>query len=225
MEPTPAAASVPSAEQIREKAAEIVARSDYDLQVHQVDTTWLNDLLMEILRWLATPFTWLFRATEGWPDVLRWLVVIGFGALALLLVAHILYTLIRAAGGPTRARNVSHDARKRGPEPAELEQSAEAARARGDFITAVRFLFRSLVVRLERHEEKPHRPGTTNRELLRRYRNREQVVDSLRNFVEVIDAKWYGDEVCTELDYAACRNAHELVCRNLSGGPRHALRA
>jgi hypothetical protein len=70
---------------------------------------------------------------------------------------------------------------------------------------------------LEKFEDKPNRPGTTNRELLRRYQRHPSVVESLRSFVDMIDRKWYGEEQCVQTDYAACRLAHEAVCRHVLG--------
>ncbi len=54
------------------------------------------------------------------------------------------------------------------------------------------------------------RPGTTNREYLARYRA-STVIDALGQFVDVIDAKWYGHGECDVDDYRRCRQAHALI--------------
>ncbi len=217
-------AAIRSPETLREKAAEIVAGPDYRLDSGQSDSTWLFALMMEILDWILVPFRWLFALTEGLPDFLRWMIVLGLAAIVVLLIGHIIYTIVSSVRGPKRVGRPGLDERRRSIDPAELERLAGEAARRADYITAIRFLFRASVVRLELFEKKSNRPGTTNRELLRRYRSRPELADSLRQLVETIDRKWFGDEVCSDADYAACQSAHSDVCRTL-GEPAHALGA
>ena len=54
------------------------------------------------------------------------------------------------------------------------------------------------------------RPGTTNREYLSRYRV-TSFIDALRQFVDVIDAKWYGHGLCDADDYQRRRQAHASI--------------
>ena len=216
--------AIPSPEMLRERAAEIVAGQDYQLDSGQSDSGWMLALLLEIIDWILVPFRWLFALTEGLPGFLRWLIVLGLAAIMVLLIGHIIYTIVSSVRGPKRAGSSGSDERRRSIDPAELERLAGEAAGRADFITAIRFLFRASVVRLELSEKKSNRPGTTNRELLRRYRNRPGLGDSLRQMVETIDRKWFGDEVCSDADYNACQSAHREVCRAL-GEPAHALGA
>ncbi len=209
-------AAVPSPETLREKAAEIVAGPDYRLDSGQSDNSWLFALLMEIMDWILVPFRWLFALTEGLPGFLRWMIVLGLSAVMLLIIGHIIYSLAMAVRGPKRGARAASDERRRSIDPAELERLAGESALRADYITAIRFLFRASVIRLEHCEKKKNRPGTTNRELLRRYRNRPGMSDSLRHLVDAIDRKWYGDEVCSAADYAVCQSAHSEVCRTLA---------
>ncbi len=217
-------AAIPTPEALREKAAEIVAGPDYRLHSGQSDNSWMFALLLEIIDWILVPFRWLFALTEGLPDFLRWVIVLGLAAILVVLLGHIAYSITSAIRGPKRVSGSGLVERRRRIDPAELERLADEAARRGDHITAIRFLFRASVVRLELAEKKANRPGTTNRELLRRYRNRPGLGDSLRQLVETIDRKWYGDEACSETDYAACQSAHGDVCRTL-GESAHALGA
>jgi hypothetical protein len=95
-------------------------------------------------------------------------------------------------------------------DPAALEQEAESASRAGDYIGAIRLLFRAALRRIEVVEKRKLRPGFTNRELLRRYRS-TPLHDSLERFVETIDDKWYGDGICLESDYVYCRSEHERI--------------
>ena len=217
-------AAIPSPETLREKAAEIVAGRDYRLDSGQSDNGWMFALMLEIIDWILVPFRWLFELTEGLPSFLRWMIVLGLAAIVVLLIGHIIYSIVSAVRGPKRVSAAGLEERRRRIDPLELERLADEAARRADYVTAIRFLFRASVVRLELSDKKMNRPGTTNRELLRRYRNRPVVNDSLRQLVETIDRKWYGDEVCSAADYAVCQSAHGEVCRTL-GEPAHALSA
>ena len=94
--------------------------------------------------------------------------------------------------------------------PLALERLAQEAVAQGDFISAVRYLFRACLVRLQANDERTFRPGMTNREYLRRFR-KTSFVDSLALFVELIDTKWYGGGDCRREDYESCRTAYALI--------------
>ena len=210
------AATSPAADEIRRQAAEIVARPDYELQPRSENLDWLFDLGWEVLDWILTPFVWLFRLTDGLPEVVRWLIILVLVVILSLLVWHILYSLVQAVQSPRRL--LSQDWSKTPKRPiGRTRTPGRAAAARADYITAVRLLFRADVVRLEKFEDKPNRPGTTNRELLRRYQREPGLAESLRRFVDTIDRKWYGEEQCLPNDYAVCRLAHEAVCRHVRG--------
>ena len=99
----------------------------------------------------------------------------------------------------------------------EWERLADDAAERGEWIAAVRHLFRACLARLEERERRPFRRGTTNRGHLRRYRN-AAFCEALEVLVLTIERKWYGDEACDAQDYAACRQAHSQVTASVIGG-------
>ena len=214
--------SIPSSQALREKAMEIVSGRDYQINTGQSDNSWSLLLLLEIIRWILMPFIWLFNLTAGLPDFLRWIIVLGLAALLMLLIGHIVYSFVTAIRRPKRIGDAGLDSRHRRIDPEEVERLAGDAAERSDYVTAIRLLFRASVLRLELAEKKSHRPGTTNRELLRRYQARPSLSESLKLFVETIDKKWYGDEICSDADYAACQQAHREVRRAL-GEPAHAV--
>lgn len=198
-------AVLPSSEAIRRKAQEVVARPDYNLETAVDERAfywWL-----EVLRWLLTPLRLLFRALEGLPEVLRWLIVSVLVLLCLALIAHIVWTFVAAfSGTPTRLRRQGEPGKPEA-DPEQLEREAETISAGGDYIQAIRLLFRASLLRLERSEKRKFRPGFTNRELLNRYRT-SPMFHPLKYFVETIDAKWYGLEPCLATDYTTCREEH-----------------
>jgi hypothetical protein len=203
-----AQSSVPPPDVIRQTAAEVVSRSYYELG----DAS-RNDgepLWWTILRWLLKPFIWLFQSMEGWPDFVRWVIVIVCFLLLLALLAHIIYTFVLAIRGPAARRRQSYVLAQTAVDTDELLRDAERAGRAGDYIGAIRLLFRAALSRIEAVEKKKLRPGATNRELLRRYKS-TPIFGSLQQFVETIDNKWYGHGTCLEMDYVNCRGEHDRI--------------
>ncbi|MBA4018936.1 MAG: hypothetical protein C0483_17345 [Pirellula sp.] len=213
--------SVPDASQVRSKAAEILARDDYDLEVRRVDSTWLNELVLEVLSWLIAPFRWIYELTEGWPDIFRWGIILALVAVICFLLWHIIGSIAKALRDPLGGGAKLPVAGRAVVEPEEFERKAESARIAADYITAVRLLFRAGVLQLERRESRPLKRGLTNRALLRRYKDQPVLSGALQTFVEVVDAKWYGEGACEEADYSLCRAAYEDLRHAPKGSKPH----
>jgi hypothetical protein len=210
MGPMPAAPPLPDPETIRRTAEQVLRRPAYQLEPQPDSGATLLEWLYRVLRWILRPFRWLLDALEGLPDWLRWPIAIGLVALLILLVFHIAYTIVRAVSGPRRKSSLTADVRSRPRDPAVLERQAAEAVSRGDFITAVRLLFVSCLLRLEKVEKRVFRAGTTNREHLRRHRD-SPVFEPLKLFVEIIETRWYGQGVCGREDFEACQAAHARI--------------
>ena len=206
----PESSSLPDPEVIRRTAAEVIQRPDYQLDKVGGDSSGLVEMFLKLLWWMLTPFRWLFEALEWLPDPVRWLVVIGLVVIVVALITHIVYTIIVAIRGPQRRRSYAVDAAPIPLDPAILEKQALEAAARGEFIDAVRLLFRACLLYLERYEKRAFRRGTTNRDLLRRY-NGTPVHPPMSRFVETIDLKWYGGGDCLQADYDACQVAYRHI--------------
>ena len=204
--------SPPSPEALRDAATRIVSGSDYQLDKSRSESDWTLELLIEIVNWILTPIQWLLELTEGLPDVLRWLIIVGLLVLVVVLVWHMIRTFLVAMRGPTRASHAGYTERQRGFSAEELERFANEAGQLGNHIEAIRFLFRASVTRLEDSSKQKHRPGATNRDLLKRFSQWPEVATSIRYFVEVIDRKWYGDEFCSEFDYERSQTEYQSVC-------------
>lgn len=212
--------ALPPDELIRRKAAEVVSRPEYQLDAG-LDPDARN-LWLQILRWILTPFRWLFDALEGIPDALRWVIVVVISLIAVALIVHIVWSFVGAIREAPPSR-FAFTSREKPITPEEIEQAAQQAESAGDFIGAVRYLFLACLLRIERAEEKPIRRGITNRELLKRYRT-SPLFEPLRHFVEVIDTKWYGHDVCDPGDLHECRRQHSVV-RDIAERRAHAVGA
>jgi hypothetical protein len=205
-----AAGALPPPAAIREAARDVLARPYFDLD--SVGPRDQAPLFLEIIRWILTPFRWLFEILDGLPEAVRWLIVLACLVLAAVLIGHILFALARSIRGPLLQRKSQLNAAAKEGDPKEFEKQADLAVAREDYIGAIRWLFRATLRRLELFEKKKFRPGITNRELLRRYRS-SPLADSLLSFVNTIDLKWYGQMPCGQAEYISCRNEHGRICR------------
>jgi hypothetical protein len=207
-------------EEIRRKAQEIISRPDYELKSPQNSHP---GILTRILIWFLEKLQAFFEAMSGLPDVLRWIIVVVLFVALMVLILHILVTFLRAFRGLPRRRAASLLQREPFVTPEDLEHAAELSHAEGDYIQAVRHLFLAALVRIERAEDRPIRKGITNRELLHRYRS-TPLFGSLARFVDVIDAKWYGHDICQEEDYRGCRTEYSRI-RGIAERRRHAVSA
>jgi hypothetical protein len=204
------AESLPEPDVIRRTAQEVIQRPDYRLDPVPEGGRTILDWALQLLGWIIKPFQWLFHAMEGMPDFLRWIIVIGLFVVLVALVAHIIYSIVAAVRGPRRQAVFDADSLHTAPDPETLERRAQQAVQNGDYISAIRLLFRACLLRLEPLEKQKFRPGMTNREHLRRYRA-TRLFDPMNRFVQTIDIKWYGGQQCGEQDYALCRDAHAAI--------------
>ena len=198
---------------VRDTAREVIARPEF-----QVDepSSLPFDLLHYVLRFLEKvlrPFQEFSEYLYAASPLLFWLLFVGLVLIVIALIAHIVYSFKVALARRAEA-NSGLTKSKRVVDPTKLEADAKGAAARGDFIGAVRLIFRACLARLEAVEERSWRLGLTNRELLSRYRN-TPMAEALRTFVETIDAKWYGHALCDVGDYEACLQAQGLVKRHV----------
>lgn len=208
----------PNPETIRQKAEEIVQRSEYQIDRETGMGDAIIDLMIWIGEWLIYPFKWLFNAMEGLPEGFRWVVVIGLFIVLIALVGHLLYTLVTVLRPTTRkAKFASALSATRKLSAKEFEDLAQEAFAQHDYIAAVRFLFRASLVHLQTVEGRPFSPGLTNRQYVRRYR-KSPFVGALQSFVDIIDTGWYGNGVCREEEYLRCQEAYAEIRRQTKVG-------
>jgi Domain of unknown function (DUF4129) len=198
------AASAPDSDVIKRTAEEVLSRPEFQLKAERNSSV----LLVYVLEQLQAFFDFL-EALWTISPVLACVIVVVLVVAVVALIVHITYTARAAWVGESLAADL-FSSRRGQLDPAQLERAAEEAAARHDYIGAVRLLFRAAVVRLDQRAGRTPRPGTTNREYLSRYRA-STAIDALRQFVDVIDAKWYGYGECGADDYQRCRQAHGLI--------------
>lgn len=206
-------ASLTPVPEIRRTAEEVVARPEFQIDAPSMAP---HDLLAAIVRFLERIFRPFRQFAENLYDLsplLFWLMVVGLVLILVALITHIVYSFRIALA--RRAENISGLSRaNRFIDPARLEADAKSAAAAGDYIRAVRLIFRACLARLEAAEARALRAGMTNRELLHRYRSTPMAA-ALQTFVETIDTKWYGHEYCAIQDYEACLQAQGIVQQHI----------
>ena len=99
-------------------------------------------------------------------------------------------------------------------DPKEIERLADDAENQRDYSQAARLLLLATLLRLEQTQKRRFRPGTTNREHLRRYRD-TGIFEPLRFIVDLIDRTWYGDAVCMPEHVLQCRQSYAKICQTI----------
>jgi len=213
-----ATAAIADPQSIRKKALEVVSRPEFDLSTTP-DEDSLN-LGWRIMLWLVRPIGWFLESLGGLSLPLKILIVSTLVLLLAALIAHIVYSFLQAFRGPVRRQRALAASPPSRPEA--FEESAKLKADEGDFIGAIRALFKAALLRIEQMEMKPLRKGITNRELLKRYRS-SRLFDPLGKFIELIDSRWYGSVPCEPIDFAICESEYQRI-RKVLEGRAHAQR-
>lgn len=203
---------LPSSDRIRDISEDVLSASKY-----QLETTAPKGALAEIYaqlyrlaEWLLTPIRWLIESLNGFPPILRNVIVVLLCLLLLVLAVHIVYTVIRAIRVKKKGKFEFKLESEAVQDPKVLEDESIRAAQAGDPLLAIRLLFRACLLRISDKQKRPFRKGTTNREHLTNVRG-TGFFEPVRTFVIMIDRKWYGDESCGMEDFEACRHAHHQL--------------
>ncbi len=201
--------ALPAPDEIRRKAAEVLARPEYQNEQSTDEGSATQQLVLRLLRVLFDAFAWLAESLGFLPASLRYPVAAVLVLLLIVFLIRIISMMRKATQFPSRQVR-ARERQGLSQTAEELEALAQQEFEHGRVIEAVRLLLRAGLLRLEHREQRPRRPGTTNRELLRRYRA-SPMYEPLRTLVETIDFKWYGDQPTSPEDYSACRDAEQRL--------------
>jgi hypothetical protein len=208
-------APLPDPQTVRQTAREVLARPQYHLEA----STDFSDIIAELwglVRRVSGALHDWFVLLYGMSPILAIGMTLALILCVCLLLGHMGWTLVAVVRRDRRGLDALAELSSRKIDPAELAREADDAGARGNYILGVRLLYRASLARLEQAEEKPFRPGATNREHLNRYRA-TPLYDWLARLVSIIDLKWYGSEPCLATDFAECRDAYERICLHARG--------
>ncbi|REJ89010.1 MAG: DUF4129 domain-containing protein [Planctomycetota bacterium] len=203
------AENLPPPDEIRRVAAEVLKRPEFHPDSLS-NTTGAESIWLEILKWIWGGIEWLAAALAFLPAALQIPVAILLVLLLGFVVVRMILGVSRVARLP-QTEEALRQRQRRALYPADLEKMATEAHQQGDAIEAVRLLFRAAILRLENAEKRPNRPGSTNRELLRKYRAAE-IHSPLKTMADTIEMKWFGGRPSEPDDYDRSREAYESLC-------------
>ncbi|MCB9479369.1 MAG: DUF4129 domain-containing protein [Deltaproteobacteria bacterium] len=200
---------------VRRVAQEVIAQSHYKIgSAEPREPAWMRDL-EAFLKGLFAPLDRVFGDVFGGNPVIGWVVFIALFVLLIVLVVHLIYSFRQAfddgAGTGIADRSGGRT------DPATLERMAADASGRGDYVGAVRLLFRAAITHLARMGRSPHRPGMTNWAYVRWYR-RSSASGALKELAAVIDRSWYGHAPCAAEDYERGLAAYRSIVASLPSG-------
>ena len=182
-------------EQLRDEAKRIVA--DFNLKNHASlwDTIW---------NWISRQIEKISDTADGsngaWSQIGLVVLVIGVGAVA--------YFAIRGARGLTRESLVGRAFDdEEGRAPIDWRNDAEAYERRGDYRTAVRCWYRSLIAELAQRNVVRELAGKTAGEYRREIRavGAAELYEPCRRVCDVFELVWYGDFSVTASDAQLAR--------------------
>lgn len=190
----------PADEQIRAAALEVLSREEY-ARFRWVESDWLYTLE----RWLDDYVRWLAELADRSP-LLLFLLIVGLLALALLLLAHVVWSLrvaMRGRPAPDDARPVTHRR--------DFAREAALLAARGDTLGACRALQLAcleLLLRRGTVELARHHGNSTLRERLRRSSLAPALREELIAAVDALERSWFRDREPSAELYAAWQRIH-----------------
>ncbi len=164
--------------------------------------------------WLLKHLDALFRWLGGLYDTaptLFWLLIVGCLILLVLLLTHIVWTVRSAFFVATRGAAPGRNGEKHRILSEAYRDEARQQAARGDFTEAIRFLFLSLVFRLDERGSVSYQKAYTNREYLALFADRPQMHAVLKVFVDALDQHWYGRIPTDRQLYDACLGLFESL--------------
>lgn len=203
--------SIPSADEIKKVAEEVVSRSYYELESEPPTGAVASMLqaIFDFFSWLFRPVFDFFQWINGLPAIIRNLVVIFLILLLVALVAHIIYTIARAIKSRKKRFSFEQESEKE-IDPRELEKEAHLSAQNGDFVLGIRCLYKAALVRIMNKDKTVVRLGMTNREHIQRLR-RTQLFEPIKLLAQMVEQKWYGKQPCSSDDYQSCRQAHQQI--------------
>jgi len=83
----------------------------------------------------------------------------------------------------------------------QLRTQASICAENGEYREAIRYLYLSLLLFLDKKMLIRYRLSKTNREYLQEFQKNEKEIESFYRLVSFFEGKWYGMEPCSSIDY------------------------
>jgi hypothetical protein len=135
-------------------------------------------------------------------DIFRWTITVLAVLLLLALIAYLLRDVI-AGGFAPGDRTAAGDLADENLSAMQAQQRAQSLAAGGDYRSAVRYHYLSVLLFLEEAGRLRYDRSLTNREYLRQVAGQADVTDPFRAVVITVDRVWYGFAPLDAAGYAA----------------------
>lgn len=210
------AEQAPPEASVRQVMAEILARPEYHPPRESPFSRLmaaLGRVVGRVLEWLLKPLEWLVDRLseiggEGAP-VSRWMVIGLLLAMAFLLLAHIYYMAARAVR--PRRRAVQALRRSGAADPQALWQQARRAADTGDYRRAVRLLYLSALMHLDRAGLIDYHPSRTNWSYAEALSDASSLAEPFRALTSIADRVLYAGAPATDRVFARAAELYQLV--------------
>ncbi len=178
----------------REQLATLLSQPPFQRPPNEtVDLSWFDQLFEALLAWLERLFAPAAQVGQAASPLFNLLVTGISIALLLLVLALLLRSLSRSVARTARTTATPDDPAARMSASEALQQSQQLART-GDYRTAVRYLYLSLLLRLDEASLLRYDRTLTNREYLQQLGNNPDLRSRLTPIIETFDRVWYGNQ-------------------------------
>ncbi len=196
------AAQPPSPELVREKAAGVFERPEFQSSAPS-QGNWFSRQLIAFFRWLGS-------LHENSPP-LFWLILIGCIVALVAIIVLIVFQIRSVFATQDRANPTGTPDKERVRRSAGFRQEATRRAALGDYTEAVRFLFLSLVYLYDERGRVSFQKEYTNREYLDLLGGRLPIRAALQVLVDTLDDHWYGQRPCLRDQYVTCTAVYDRL--------------
>lgn len=200
------AANAVSNPEIRVKLREILARPEFAVG------RWLTGRLESLAAWVERILSKVTGAPVkllgGWGYLLLFVSFIGVCFLLFFIGSRLARTFAPEQAGPEMAEHELG----RADETTLREEAARYAEA-GEFREAIRRLYLSLLLFMDKQKWISFRLSKTNREYLREVKNAGAAALEFAGTISLYERKWYGMEQCDQKDYQEFRSLYSAFMR------------
>ncbi|MBX7150712.1 hypothetical protein K1X84_03660 [bacterium] len=217
----------------RSRAEEILSRKEYqnnkgkNLLSEALD--WLLQKIIDALKNLFKDFKWPEPAERTPIDfksigqIMLYIVYAAGAVLLILLIRQwIRYWQRRQQETADLQKDFSHILNPgESTEPDEHLLLADRFASEDNYRKAVRHIWLSLILYLDKYEYVRYRKFHTNEEYLKwileqpSLAQRESIYNTMRHVASIFDRKWYGLSETTESDFELCKRYHAIVMQSL----------
>lgn len=195
----------------KEEVRNILTRPAYHEKVEDPITKFIRETKQRAWNLLLEILNWAFQALFGTGAQASWLfrtiifVLIGF---ALFIAIRLIFRFKRGKQREKK-RTILGEEIEEGMTPRDLAQAAEAAARTGDFRSAIRKLYISLLYEMAERQLIELEPNATNHDYMAKLARFSSLATPMRYLTDRFDYTWYGMYPSSQDDYAICLSRYQ----------------